>query len=799
MRILRLSVIRYPILAISFKLIALFSLCLFLISACTPEQSNLRFKSWAYSDLRLLDAVDSSDPEQDLIALYTRDTADEIQIRLDFLDLDPFPDYDLYLALDHLPGGRFDLPINAVSELAWDTLVVIPAAGSLAVFNSDQSLRRGAALRVQRDPILDSLTISLNRFALSAGLDSFSRIGPYRLQVLLTPAGSKDLSDLLTPISGDAPAPPPAQVLFAFWNSFPAYSPLTALRRWDGAHTGPLGGRHGLFNLLRTAHAANIPVVLLDLKNPSWVSALDFADERQILHDMLAARLLVLPDVLPETTYSPLPLEPWVTERILEINRLKAPAFGLSSSQFLFAPSELPNGDVQTRLVFIPSAEPDPGSPPRSTTSIGHLHGYRVLPIPYYDTSSAPLQAATDGLSLEVRQSLIETAIASGYTQQAGLSTIFVLGGPLTASTWGVPENARAAFHYLNAHPWIKPLDGYDLLSSAFEIQSRTDNPNLITFDSRGEESSPVIISSEAVQELLDALRRAPSNPIGGAAWDAYIATFAPLYAPSPDLPALRAQYLGDIWSLIEAAEWAENPEAISNCNLDPDHDGYTECILASERLYTQFETDSGMLTHAFSITPSRVRDDEVHQLIAPSSQMIVGLSDPLFWDLSAGSAADPYVINGAFNEGGTDYQTNLTGSTLEFISAKMGLRKIFRLIPEGFLIEYSFTDIPKDITIQVPLALDPWERFTSGWEDRYQGELSPTGWSWTLNPDLRIGIQTSEPVEVYTFLDSQQYFPYPENPNQDYPPGHRLPFPYAMVEISSISDFSVQVVVAEP
>ena len=84
------------------------------------------------------------------------------------------------------------------------------------------------------------------------------------------------MSDATGVISIASTPPSAGKILLAFWNTFPAYSPAQVMRRWDGAHSGPLGGRHGLYNLLRSADGFAIPLVLLDLRHPATLPGLDY-------------------------------------------------------------------------------------------------------------------------------------------------------------------------------------------------------------------------------------------------------------------------------------------------------------------------------------------------------------------------------------------------------------------------------------------------------------------------------------------------------------------------------------------
>ncbi len=85
------------------------------------------------------------------------------------------------------------------------------------------------------------------------------------------------LADVVHDVRSDAQPPVNrAPVLVAFWDAFPVTTPAQALRRWDGAHTGPLGERHGLLHILDAAGQYSVPVALLDIKNPASLAALDF-------------------------------------------------------------------------------------------------------------------------------------------------------------------------------------------------------------------------------------------------------------------------------------------------------------------------------------------------------------------------------------------------------------------------------------------------------------------------------------------------------------------------------------------
>ena len=190
------------------------------------------------------------------------------------------------------------------------------------------------------------------------------------------------------------------------------------------------------------------------------------------------------------------------------------------------------------------------------------------------------------------------------------------------------------------------------------------------------------------------------------------------------------------------------------------------------------------------------VAPDGLHQIIAPSSQFIVGLGDPSTSDLSAGAQGDPAGLHGAFNEDANDpqiYIPYLQDGRLTFTSLDGQVSKTFQFSDSGLRVEYHTTH---PVTVQVPLALDPWERFTPGWGARYREVASSTGWGWELVNGPRLEVLASAELSAYPFTASRPDLGRAEDPNQAYPRGHYLPFPLALVEIHGEGDFSIDVLV---
>ena len=744
-------------------------------ASCTPAPETSPLPAWRYGDLRGLDAAGAPSPGLDLLAIYTRSQGQNWSIRLDLLESSPAPDFDLYLALDSQPGGSTSLPIQAETTFAWDTLLVIPAHGALRALDASMRPIRNTRLRVLRDPIMDTLDI---RFQPPLA----PRLG-FRVQVFLTPAGSDLPADEIGPVRSDGAPPEPAQALFVFWNTFPAYTPAQALRRWDGAHTGPLGGRHGLYNLLRAVRNAGTPVVLLDLATPEALSALDYAGGISLVENLQQRGLLVLPQVLPGfSTTAPAvsgqALPAPLAARARQDSRQAALQYGLKPSPFLFPPLGLAGDGGQERVVFLPEAllplAAQPNLPAAST-----VYRYRqqlVIPIPgYYSSQVGASQATRLGPTLETRRALIEAALA--HTQSS--SPLVILGGNLPASTWGDPQAARESLQYLAAHPWIHILNAHDLLSA---------NPSRLAPSAA--DSAPLLPLS-SLQTYLDQLVDSPPGPLNELVWQSYRALLAPLYPAPASLAELRAAYSGQLGVLLAAQDWALHPSQLSDCSRDLDGDGQAECVLASQTVFSVYEIQAGSLAYLFVRTPQ-----QVHQIVAPSSQLVTGLSDPSQWQPGRGLRSDPDVIPGAFfdrSPAGLSYTASPGPGALKLSATSGGLEKTFSLRPSGLQVTYNSQQAL--LHTQAAFVLDPWQRFGPSWATGYQGAPVEDGaWSWQAGPQARIVVSTSAGLSAAAFKDSQAAFAVPENPNRDYPPGHFLPFPLALLDLQSTGDFSASI-----
>jgi hypothetical protein len=754
------------------KLLKILPALFIILSACSPTRSTYYhyWQPWQLSDLKMLSSPNTPDPGTDLIGVYTRLVGDDFQIRLDLLDIQPDFKFDVYILLKTDSTGDLHQFPAAPSSLTpflpgshFDLLIKLPLAGITQVFIAG-SMQPDPKLspRLQRDPLNDTVTISLNRNLLPSLTRHFS------LQIFITDPGGKVLLDHSPLVSNDAQPPlSAAPLILAFSDSFPALSPAQALRRWDGSHTGPTGERHGLTHILSNASVQNLPVILLDLKTPSSLSALDFIGALPHARDLVKSGLLLLPDV---AFASPNDLS-------LTASRVAAQAFNLPGSLFVFSPDSHLQTGYRYQFVSLPES-----------SHLIRQAGQILIPLPDLSSRDAPAQATNQGLSLEVRKQLLAVALSPDPTD------LVALGGSLPHSTWGDSDMANASLGYIAAHPWMQPLNGDQLQlfgsqASSQKFESQTDYlPSVLLYTSQGH---PTHFDSNQLQSrLLQDLQTAPRNSITASAWQ----MFFNLVAPSADLQyyLLKQQYLNQVESMLSASRWAENPTILSDCSLDIDMDTINECVLSNDHMFAIFETDGGRLSYLFER-----KKDRVHQIIGPQSQFAVGLSDPSTWQPLLGPAGDPAEIPGAFSDADAPFSlysiSSIDGNTLTLARSDGKLTKTYTLTEKGLTLECQSSQVNR---LLIPLALEPQKRFLPGWANRYHSLASSDFYMWGLDRAINLEIRTTATLYAKDFTQSRLLLSKPENPNLDYPPGHFLPFPLALVEVNGNGSFLSEILV---
>ncbi len=232
--------------------------------------------------------------------------------------------------------------------------------------------------------------------------------------------------------------------------------------------------------------------------------------------------------------------------------------------------------------------------------------------------------------------------------------------------------------------------------------------------------------------------------------------------------PALAQNYAWLVPVLESAARWSGNPAPVAECK--------DLCILASDTFYAVFHPRGGRLVFFFA---------GPEQVIGPTAQFFIGLSDRSQWDVSKGEGADPAQIMGAFGDADDafrPYQPEITDNSIRFVSAD-GREKTYRLTETGLDAAFS-----EPLDTQIPLALSPQTRFTPGWTQKYRLERLPDGIRYQVagGPMVRIQVTAGQVRAVDSFLEAIPFIASPENPNLELSRGFFLPFPLTIVHLSA-------------
>ena len=326
-------------------------LFLVLITTCVPPAGGTPRLAhpWANA-LRALDLADASTPSNDITAVYLRPNGDNLQIRIDLLD--------------------FQVP----EQLSLDIMIGDDSAPEAVPLNIHIPSETNSS-RISYDPLLATVIVDVPLTEI-----------PARPRVdVATP------EDQITGLTLDGPIPTQtAPLLLTFYDTFTSRFPAEALRSWDGAHSGPRGERHGLKHLLDAVKKYQVPVVLLDLKEPENLSALDAMGVLPQIDALANNGLLILPE----------------------------------SEQML--PAKKNQGTDDFQFVHL-----------QDSTHLYHPLFSKITYIPIVIETDAT-QPTPDGPSLEVRRALVETALNNDKKD------LLVLGGSLPNTTWGSPDMVGA-------------------------------------------------------------------------------------------------------------------------------------------------------------------------------------------------------------------------------------------------------------------------------------------------------------------------------------------------------------------
>jgi hypothetical protein len=347
-------------------------------------------------------------------------------------------------------------------------------------------------------------------------------------------------------------------------------------------------------------------------------------------------------------------------------------------------------------------------------------------------------EPTTDGPSLSLRAALVEAALKSEAEP-------FILGGSLRQSTWASPDYITPTLAWLAARPYLQPVTTKQL--NGLYDQGFTNN--IAWFEP---ENLPLTSLIAEVEQLLTR----PAGPQQAALQDIYRKSL---------LPALE-----------KAAAWAEYPSATLDCTEE-------SCFWADVHFFAAFKLTGARLEFLFYHD-----GQDVHQIIGPTAQFIAGMSDPSVWDLSLGELADLRQVMGAFadQEGlsYTPYAPRSVEDGIAFVSPDNRRVKIFEFSENGLKVTYE----GEPTVTSIPLALDPWRRYAPGWASAYRAD----GIRWGLDGGPMVRIQAPVSVTLRWFGETLGVLSQAEDPDKEFPPGHFVPFPMAIVDIPPMMETSV-------
>jgi hypothetical protein len=209
---------------------------------------------------------------------------------------------------------------------------------------------------------------------------------------------------------------------------------------------------------------------------------------------------------------------------------------------------------------------------------------------------------------------------------------------------------------------------------------------------------------------------------------------------------------------------------------------------MASSHVFSIFQAQSAALSYLF------VRDDSgPHQLVAPSSQFVVGQSPPQTWQLTAGQEgllSDPSVIPGGFSLPG-QCSPQVAAGQITFACESASLQ--YQLTSQGLAINGMQSVSAPQSAWQIVLAFDSWQRFSPGWGSRFTRVQTENSLHLSYASGSALHLVASQTFQVDAFDATRLSMGAPENPNIDFPAGHYLPFPTLVVKFGQVENLHLR------
>ncbi len=718
--------------------------CLLFLTACTPLTHPADSTQWLPGQVRGFDLPeDAALPALDIIAIYDRMTQNGFEIRVDLLE-GAGADSEITLLIDQMPGQALAKLPNGVDSQGWDQAFTTRLTGEA----NDQQKEQACSIQWRIDAAAEMFTLQYS--CLTAV--------PRRYQVLITPPGAANPADLSPEISTALTEPHRTKILFAFWDTLPAATPAQNLRRWDGAHTGAFGQRHGLKHLLQAATESNIHLFLLDFLKPESIRGAARVNALNTLTQLARQGYITL--VAGEES------PPTAAQIALERSNQAAKNLELSVPQVGFA--ALPYSQLsETAYSHVFADLPD-------RRHLYQIQNHTLIPLPasvYAQTDQTKI-LNREGLTRAAKVNLVRAAINPENAE------IIIWGGSLPESPWADNATASAAFSWLASHPWVQTLDLNALKNQqALQILPNTEFPcaDLLCTPQSGPSLLNALNNSlypPTETEVVERMLQIADEDLRDLAYEAYLNIMQPTRDPA--LLQQQAIDFGKIGYLLSAADWLQNPQKIAACTADVNWDNQPECILADSSWFTIIEPQGARLVFAMQNLKSPII------LISP-----------------------PEYQSGWM-------QLNELNRQQPGLGISQGEAVRFTPVVNQMGIDFSNADQQIRFQLAAGEIEIQAQNFTAGQMIIPLSLIEPAAGSIKLQPacshqDLawqclqhRVSLQMAPPetVQITSADDSTPWMNSPEDPDRAYPPGHYLPYPFNRVNLTLKDNITLKLIV---
>lgn len=451
---------------------------------------------WKHADVKGLDDWgEQSDTHPDLVALYQKDTASGIALRVDYMDLTSGSLAPTFLGLDFKTGGTRNVLAGNnqhTLDLDWDVLIVAEGT-AVTAFDAGFNELPGAVTNVTIDRSVDYLSFDLDGSALNGWSGS-----AFNLQALTTNSG-KSVERDRTAVSSTDDAAGTGILILPIMNVH-GWSGPADIAAYDGSFWAQFTPRPqengGWKYLLDAVEKYEIPIQL-NVMNREQLPALEQLGLTDRLRELNKRGLV---DLLFTTYYGQ--LMPWWSDeinvkavelsvdarqamdlpvsgivypyeglmRVRDLKTLKDLGFdavwGLDTYRSWFGDLD-PNGsDAERNAEMKQLRKPQlvNGMTVFFDTMVNNYGGFvydqRWQEPDFSIPSHYSLSEGTDqGLHTWLRRTLLDMALEEDREQ------FFTFGTDLVFLAWMFAQEADSSFKWLASHPWIEVAHFSDIAS----------------------------------------------------------------------------------------------------------------------------------------------------------------------------------------------------------------------------------------------------------------------------------------------------------------------------------------------